>query len=60
MGAAYLAGIAAGYWSGKEDVKKNWALDRVFTPNMDPQKREKLKKGWKKAVKRAMDWEREE
>ena len=41
-------------------MKKNWALDRVFTPNMDPQKREKLKKGWKKAVKRAMDWEREE
>lgn len=60
MGAAYLAGIAVGYWSGKEDVKKNWALDRVFTPDMDPRKREKLKKGWKKAVKRAMDWEREE
>lgn len=60
MGAAYLAGIAAGYWSGKDDVRKNWALDRVFTPNMEAERREKLKKGWKRAVKRAMDWAREE
>ena len=60
MGAAYLAGIAAGYWSGKDDVRKNWALDCVFTPNMEAERREKLKKGWKRAVKRAMDWAREE
>ena len=60
MGAAYLAGIAAGYWSGKDDVRKNWALDRVFTPNMEAERREKLKKGWKRAVKRAVDWAREE
>ena len=41
-------------------MRKNWALDRVFTPNMEAERREKLKKGWKRAVKRAMDWAREE
>ena len=57
LGAAYLAGLAVGYWNGFEDVTKNWALDREFRPSMDPATREKLYKGWKKAVTRSLDWE---
>ena len=57
LGAAYLAGLAVGYWANTEDIKKNWALDRKFTPGMDEGKREALYKGWKKAVERARNWE---
>jgi len=57
LGAAYLAGLAVGYWDGFEDVTKNWALDREFRPAMDPILREKLYAGWKKAVTRSLDWE---
>ena len=57
LGAAYLAGLAVGYWNGFDDVTKNWALDREFRPSMDPATREKLYKGWKKAVTRSLDWE---
>ena len=57
LGAAYLAGLAVGYWNGFEDVTKNWALDREFRPAMDAAQREKLYAGWKKAVTRALDWE---
>ncbi len=57
LGAAYLAGLAVGYWNGFEDVTKNWALDREFRPSMDAAMREKLYKGWKKAVTRSLDWE---
>jgi len=57
LGAAYLAGLAVGYWEGPEDVTKNWALDRAFTPAMDPARRERLYRGWKKAASRALDWE---
>ena len=57
LGAAYLAGLAVGYWNSFEDVTKNWALDREFRPSMDPATREKLYKGWKKAVTRSLDWE---
>ncbi|MBE5887941.1 MAG: glycerol kinase GlpK [Lachnospiraceae bacterium] len=56
MGAAYLAGLAVGYWSSKEDVVKNQQLDRVFTPNMDEQARKEKRKGWNKAVKYAYGW----
>jgi glycerol kinase len=57
LGAAYLAGLAVGYWDGFEDVAKNWALDREFRPAMDATTREKLYAGWKKAVSRSLDWE---
>jgi glycerol kinase len=57
LGAAYLAGLAVGYWKGLDDVTRNWALDREFRPAMDAAQREKLYAGWKKAVGRALDWE---
>jgi glycerol kinase len=57
LGAAYLAGLAVGYWQGLDDVRNNWALDREFSPSMDAAKREKLYAGWKKAVSRSLDWE---
>ena len=51
LGAAYLAGLATGYWSSKEEIKKNWQLGQHFLSSMQPQKREELLKGWKKAVR---------
>jgi glycerol kinase len=57
LGAAYLAGLAVGYWSSTDDIRQNWALDRKFEPNMDAATRDKLYKGWKKAVQRALKWE---
>jgi glycerol kinase len=57
LGAAYLAGLAVGYWKGFDDVTNNWALDREFRPAMDAAHREKLYAGWKKAVTRSLDWE---
>ena len=60
MGAAYLAGLAVGYWKNKEDVIQNWSIDRVFEPRIPEEKRKKMLKGWKKAVKYAFDWAKEE
>ena len=51
MGAAYLAGLAVGYWESKEDVIKNWAIDKTFEPKIDDEQRNKMIKGWNKAVK---------
>ena len=59
-GAAYLAGLAVGYWKTKEDVIKNQQLDRVFTPDMAPEEREAKRKGWNKAVKYAYGWAKDE
>ena len=56
MGAAYLAGLAVGYWKNKEDVLRNWAIDRTFEPDISPEEREKRVKGWNKAVKCAYGW----
>ncbi len=56
MGAAYLAGLAVGYWKSKEDVIKNWAIDSVFEPQIEVLERQKKVKGWKKAVRYAFDW----
>lgn len=56
LGAAYLAGLATGYWKDKKEIKENWALSRTFTPNMDAENREKLIHGWKKAVKCSFQW----
>ena len=60
IGAAYLAGLAVGYWKTKEDVIKNQQLDRVFTPDMAPEEREAKRKGWNKAVKYAYGWAKDE
>lgn len=59
LGAAYLAGIAAGYWRDKEEIRENWALSRTFTPAMQEEKRQELLKGWEKAVKCALIWAEE-
>ncbi len=59
LGAAYLAGLAVGFWQDKADVGQNWALDREFTPSMEPVQRERLYSRWKKAVERSLDWETE-
>ncbi len=56
MGAAYLAGLAVGYWKSKEDVVKNWTRDNTFRPSIDEADREAKVKGWKKAVKYAYGW----
>lgn len=60
IGAAYLAGLAVGYWSSKEDVIKNQQLDRVFIPTMDSQERKTKRKGWNKAVKYAYGWAKDD
>jgi glycerol kinase len=60
MGAAYLAGLAVGYWADKEDVVKNQALDRVFEPAIGEDCRAAKIKGWKKAVKYSFDWAKDE
>jgi glycerol kinase len=57
LGAAYLAGLAVGYWEGLDDVRQNWALDREFGPAMPAAMRERLYAGWKKAVGRSLDWQ---
>ena len=60
MGAAYLAGLAVGYWKDKEDVKKNWTIDRIFQPQIAKETRQKMLSGWKKAVRYAHGWAKEE
>lgn len=60
MGAAYLAGLAVGYWSSKEEVVKNWAIDKVFSPEISPEDRERKITGWNKAVKYAYGWAKED
>ena len=59
MGAAYLAGLATGYWASKEDVIKNWACDRTFQPEISADLRQKKVHQWKKAVTYAFDWAKE-
>jgi len=58
LGAAYLAGLAVGYWKDKEDISKNWAISRSFVPDMNASKREELLEGWHKAVNRSLNWEK--
>ncbi|MDO4177224.1 MAG: glycerol kinase GlpK [Bacillota bacterium] len=56
LGAAYLAGLATGYWESMDDVVSNWQIDRIFDPSMDTTKRDNLLEGWHEAVKRTFDW----
>lgn len=57
LGAAYLAGLAVGFWHDSNDVVSNWALDQEFVPAMPPNKRAALHRAWKRAVQRALAWE---
>ncbi|HYK86934.1 MAG TPA: glycerol kinase GlpK [Ktedonobacteraceae bacterium] len=57
LGAAYLAGLAVGFWSSQEEVAEHWAIDRTFEPQMSADQREKLYAGWKRAVGRSLKWE---
>ena len=59
MGAAYLAGLAVGYWTDLEDIRKNWSVDRTFTPTLAESQRQKRLTGWKKAVTCTMGWEKD-
>ena len=60
MGAAYLAGLAVGYWNDLDEIRRNWAVDRNFTPKITQEEREKRVRGWKKAVRCTMDWAKDE
>lgn len=60
MGAAYLAGLAVGYWKDKDEVVKNWTVDCTFAPCISSPDRKKRIRGWKKAVKYAYGWAKED
>ena len=59
LGAAYLAGLAVGFWKDREDIKKHWQLHKEFYSELQKEDREKYYKGWKKAVSRIMEWEKD-
>jgi glycerol kinase len=56
LGAAYVAGLAVGYYTGIDDLRQNWAVDRSWEPKMAEAQREELFRNWKKAVTRSFDW----
>ena len=56
LGAAYLAGLATGYWKNTDDIVNNWQLDRVYELKIDAERRKELLKGWHRAVKAALVW----
>ena len=57
LGAAYLAGLAVGFWKTKEELAKHWQADKWFEPKMKREKAKELREKWNEAVKRAMNWE---
>ncbi len=56
LGAAYLAGLATGYWKNRDEIASNWAVSRTFTPGMSHNERTHLTSGWEEAVKRSRGW----
>ncbi len=56
LGAAYLAGLATGYWQSMDDIISNWQIDRIFEPKMSGETRDKLINDWHKAVERSLNW----
>ena len=60
LGAAYLAGLAVGYWENRESVVKNWQIDKIFVPQMSTSQRQDLIKGWNKAVRYSLGWAKDE
>ena len=59
LGAAYLAGLGVGFWKSKEEIAKQWKLERTFEPNMKEDERNSLYAGWKRAVERSFAWAKE-
>ena len=59
MGAAYLAGLAVGYWADLEEIHRNWAVDRAFAPGISQEERTRKVNGWKRAVACAQGWAKE-
>jgi glycerol kinase len=57
LGAAYLAGLAVGFWKDQDEIKTNWALAETFYPDMKEERRNRLLAGWNKAVTRSFAWE---
>lgn len=57
LGAAYLAGLAVGYWSSQQEIQQQWQEDRTFEPSMSTDQRESLYSGWQRAVERSREWE---
>ena len=60
LGAAYLAGLSVGFYIGSNEIPSKWSVEKEFNPNMNEDKRNKLYKGWKKAVSRDLSWEKED
>ena len=60
LGAAYLAGLAVGYWNDLKEIRQQWQVDQIFYPGINSGKREELIKGWGKAVRAAESWAEEE
>lgn len=60
LGAAYMAGLAAGFWKDAEEIRQNWKQEREFSPSVEPEKREVLLKGWQKAVRCTFQWAKDE
>lgn len=60
MGAAYLAGLAVGYWKNREEVEENWAVDKIFNPAISEEERQQKVKGWNKAVRCSYLWAKED
>ena len=60
LGAAYLAGLAVGFWKDRSDVSRSWQVDRTFEPELSSERAEELKSRWRKALDRARDWEEAE
>ncbi len=57
-GAAFLAGLATGFWKSRQELVDSWRLDRRFEPSMDAATSDALYRGWRRAVERSLDWER--
>jgi glycerol kinase len=56
LGVAYAAGLATGYWKGRDELLQNWSVDTRWQPRMESGQRDKLYGDWKRAVKRSLDW----
>jgi glycerol kinase len=57
LGAAYLAGLAVGFWKSRADIARQWQVDKRFKPSMTPATRRRIATGWVRALKRAKSWE---
>lgn len=56
LGAAYLSGLAVGFWESLDEIKENWSIDKVFEPQIIKEERDKKYRNWKRAVERSFDW----